>query len=227
MIESHQDDSRLSGILEAARIGAATYWVGDPAISKEDVHQEICLYLLERPEISGIELMVWIATKRMRDRVKPAHVVRRLRQNELGDIDVEKPNERSILDEMICCEMQKSVKVCKLPRIQRMIIDGLLAGLTPKELCDRHGMSLSSLSGVLTRAIQAIRAECGVESSIPVRLGRCKAADRLCDGEARDRHCEFCDTSFTPKTAASRFCSEKCRWDHGNKIRKERRASLK
>ena len=90
-----KDDSRLKNIMEAARIAAAKYWVGDPAISKEDVHQEICLYLLERPEIDGIELMVWIATKRMRDRVKPAHVVRRLRQAELGDIDVEKPNEPS------------------------------------------------------------------------------------------------------------------------------------
>lgn len=224
MSESHGEDSRLPKILEAARIGAASYWVGDPAISKEDVHQEICLYLLERPDIDGIELMVWIATKRMRDRVKPAHVVRRLRQAELGDIDMEKPNEQSILDQIISDEMAESVKLCSLPRTQRMIIDGLLAGSTPKELCDQHGMSLSSFSGILSRAIQAIRSDAGVESSPSVRLGRCKTAKSSDDSEKSDRACESCDRPFTPKSVASRFCSEKCRWDKGNKVRKERRA---
>lgn len=209
-------------ILKAARIGAASFSVADPAVSRDDIHQEICLYLLERDDIDGIELAVWMAKRRIGWRIKRSHVVRRLRQEALGDFDGPEGKQWQILEGLIDAEELLLAKRCELTKAQRIAIDGILAGHTPKEVCDANGMSLSSFSNALSKAIRRIRRDVGVDESLPVRLGRCQASESN-EPASKDRPCECCGETFEAPRVDSRFCSDRCRWTVNNRQRTKRK----
>lgn len=179
--------------------------------------------LLERDDVDGIELAVWLAIHRMRDRIKPAHVVRRLRQEALGDFDRPEGKPWQILEDLTTAEELQLCQACELTKAQRIAIDGILGGSTPKEVCDARGMSLSSFSNALSKAIRRIRRAAGIDESLPVRLGRCQAASEAAGSSPKERPCDQCGETFTAPRVDSHFCSARCRWTYRNRERSTRK----
>lgn len=216
------DEQLAETILQAAKVGASRWRLVDPAISREDVEQSIAVGLIARSAAGqdlSPALATWLAIHSSRDWVMSPGVRRRQRQVALTDLMASREAVDScVVQEVIRREAESLISQTPMSRMQRRIIDGMLAGNTPKEIADAMGTSISSVSNALRTAVVAIRKRLGIAAKLPVRLGRCRAAS---DTAEQQRRCEMCQNDILGKRADARFCSPTCSQKYRRRGRKK------
>jgi len=207
----------ISEITRAAKYGASKMYVKDPSIGREDIEQEIILYLLENPPENVAH--AFVKARRSKWRVARSHVVRRERQEPMGEYQPEIGHKWGALKEMIEREEMSIIRTTSLTKTQILIVERIFSGDTPQECCDDLGLSASSFANMIRDAIVRIRREFNLAETLSVRMGRCRS--KLTEEKTdRTRNCVVCDSLYVAKKVDSRFCSDSCRWKLRNMNRK-------
>lgn len=185
----------------------------DPAVSKEDLEQEIRLALLVRSPESfqhgwTISRQVWIEFLRGKHALRQRS---RLCSSKIATLQVS-----SEVDDLLqSLDMQEAVKKCSA--FQKRVLAMLGEGYTPKEISIGAKVGLNSLNNSIRDAVNTIRACYGIPAG-PFRLGRCRQVDLI---PVFDRQCSECGADLTGRIASAVTCGDKCR-----SRRRERRRGL-
>lgn len=192
-------------ILSLARIHSRRP-VGDPAVTPDDVHQEICLRLIERPaEHFGHG---WVRANSIRRDMRLSAQCRHRRDAvSLGNSQV--PDRRSGMD----LEFESDdirMLASGLSKTQSRCIEMLLDGHTPAEIATVLGADRGSVQNSITTAVNKIRERLGLPPLDQVRLGRCRDAAEDVQPEARA--CVYCGCDMAGRRVDASCCGSKpCR----------------
>lgn len=177
-----------SQILSLAKIHSRP--TGDPAVGRDDVHQDVALALLRRsPEHFGHGWVV--ARSAARDAAMQAQCRRRRSAVPLSS-DMEIACNCRVDD---VASVGEVVQMCdRLSRFQRAVVLATLEGSTQQEIASRMGAPLSSVGNALKVAVNVLRERNGLPPVKVLRMGRSRASD---DQVIADRRCVVCGGSLS------------------------------
>lgn len=200
-------------IIIASEIGSARRYVKDPAIDRDDIKQEICLYLLQRPSIDSMGLAVH-AARQIMPKLMRASVVHRGEYGQFEKYEEVKSRDEDILSQLVKSECDEQIEIAfqeaKLSDTQRKVITYLRDGYTPVEIGNLLGTSRRVIGNCITAAVMAIRENLCIPIDGPIKLGHCRMS-QITERESRERGCQVCGVLFTPQRIDAKYCGNACR----------------
>jgi DNA-directed RNA polymerase specialized sigma24 family protein len=187
----------------------------DPAVSCEDIYQEILLELFKRkPEHFGFG---WIISRQVAVRF-----IRRQHRavEHFGTLDVGFL-ERPLASWIEIQELREKIRNQASPTQARVLLS-ILDGNTPNETSRALGMSLGSISQSITLGVRVLRKIYGVPDAGEIRLGRCRETGPVATPVIScERECIECGNRFFAKRVDARICSNKCRCRRSFKLKRQ------
>lgn len=191
-------------ILSIARINS--FATGDPAIGRDDVHQEICLALLKREPENFAHAVV--AARSAASDVYRSKQCRRRRQCDHFAAAWGAVVQSDCEDAAAVRELQ--VAIGMLSRFQAAALGAMLSGRTPQEFATVSGASVSSVFNAIKRGINVLRSANGLPELKSLRLGHCRTSDDDISQDAR--FCRICNVSLVGYRVDATVCrSYSCR----------------